>query len=250
MQTTLIMLVFYLFILCIRLYFVFNGAVRNYPLLLSFNRVFLIYYDYYFQGSTEFFFFCVLFSEIKKHVLVYMWKDASERVCVLSEKRAVSKNSFLCTKKYFWKGLLKFLWFKIDPIRVAQMQVGPFSCLGNISFICLALILSVQNELCLYDFLLVFTLGVHTGQNVKFINRPELCSKIVLLTGKPKSLKNSSFPRLYLLLEIQGVGELEKMVVAFKNGNCFSPVTDFHYSCRSPQCLGRECRYGLINSIK
>lgn len=30
-------------------------------------------------------------------------------VCVLSKKRTVSKNRFLWTKKYFWKGLLKFL---------------------------------------------------------------------------------------------------------------------------------------------
>lgn len=74
-----------------------------------------------------------------------------------------------------------------------------------------------------------FTLGVHSGQNVYVINRPERCSKTVLLTGKPKSLKNTRFPRLSLVLEIQGVGELKKDDDSIQNTNCFSPITDFPF---------------------
>lgn len=101
----------YLFFASSIILFLFNGEVRNYPLLLSWNGVLHIvinilrgqlkvsYSVYYFQKL-----------KIKKHVSIYEWEDAAERECMCSvKKRTVSKNRFLWTKKYFWKGLLKFL---------------------------------------------------------------------------------------------------------------------------------------------
>lgn len=73
-------------------------------------------------------------------------------VCMLSEKRTVPKNSFLCNKKYFWKDLLKFLKFKIDPIK---FRWGDSAALET-SFICFALILSVQNLSLWFPFVFFF----------------------------------------------------------------------------------------------
>lgn len=93
---------------------------------------------------------------------------------------------------------------------------------------------SKRTSLC--GFLLFFYSWVHSGQNTYFINRTELCSKIILLNGKPKSIKYTSCQRLYLLLDIQGAWEWRMM--AFKNGNFLSPITDF--SLQLPDSLVSE----------
>lgn len=46
----------------------------------------------------------MLFSEIKKHVLVYGWKDASERECICSVKKGQClKIAFHALKSIFGK---------------------------------------------------------------------------------------------------------------------------------------------------
>lgn len=62
---------------------------------------------------TQMFLFYVVFSEIKKTVLVYRWKDASERECVCSVKKGQClKIALYALKGTFGKASLSFFCLK------------------------------------------------------------------------------------------------------------------------------------------